>query len=164
MNPLQHTLAVTALSLFAWHATASTASAPPAPKVLLVVSGEGRVDAAGKTLRPGFEMEEFAQAWLVFKANGLQLEVASPAGGAVVADRHDPAEAARARAWYDEARSAYLREGYPPYRATSISMPGAMDSNPVARDVLAALKSAIDPQNLVAPGRYGTPLRGTAPR
>ena len=51
-----------------------------------------------------------------------------------------------------------------PYRATSISMPGAMDGNPVARDVLASLKSAIDPQNLVAPGRYGMPLRGTAPR
>lgn len=79
-------------------------------------------------------------------------------------DRHAPAEAARARAWYDDARATYLREGYPPYRATSISMPGAMDANPVARDVLAALKSAIDPQNLVAPGRYGTPLRGAAPR
>ncbi len=69
-------------------ASAAPSSAPP--KVLLVVSAEGRLDAAGKPLRPGFEMEEFAQAWLVFKANGLQLEVASPSGGAVVADRHDP--------------------------------------------------------------------------
>jgi putative intracellular protease/amidase len=69
---------------------AMAATATAAPKVLLVVSAEGRLDAAGKPLRPGFEMEEFAQAWLVFKANGLQLEVASPSGGAVVADRHDP--------------------------------------------------------------------------
>lgn len=64
--------------------------AQAAPKVLLIVSGEGRLDAAGKTLRPGFDMEEFAQAWLVLRANGLQLEVASPAGGAVTADRHNP--------------------------------------------------------------------------
>lgn len=74
-------------------------------------------------------------------------------------DRHDPAEAERARAWYGEAREVYIREGYPPYRATSMSMPGAMDSNPVARDLLATIKAAVDPQNLIAPGRYGTPLR-----
>ncbi len=40
-----------------------------------------------------------------------------------------------------------------------MSMAGAMDSNPAARKLLAALKSAVDPQNLIAPGRYGTPLR-----
>jgi putative intracellular protease/amidase len=69
---------------------AAAASAAVAPKVLLVVSAEGRLDAQGQPLRPGFEMEEFAQAWLVFRANGLAVEVASPAGGRVVADRHDP--------------------------------------------------------------------------
>ncbi len=69
--------------------------------------------------------------------------------------RHDPAEAARAKAWYDDAREAYLREGYPPYRATSMRMTGAMDSNPVARDLLAAIKGAVDLHNLVAPGRHG---------
>ena len=74
-------------------------------------------------------------------------------------DRHNLADSARARAWYDEAREAYVHEGYPPYRATSMSMAGAMDSNPVARDLLATLKLAVDPQNLLAPGRYGTPMR-----
>jgi putative intracellular protease/amidase len=39
-------------------------------------------------VRPGFEMDEFAQAWLVLRANGVQVDVASPAGGAVVADRY----------------------------------------------------------------------------
>ena len=29
----------------------------------------------------------------------------------------------------------------------------------VPHDLLAAIKSAVDPQNLIAPGRYGTPLR-----
>lgn len=68
---------------------ASGHAAPPEPKVLLVVSSEGR--DAGKT-RPGFEMDEFAHAYLVLRANGLGVEVASPAGGPVEADRFDPQE------------------------------------------------------------------------
>ena len=80
-------------------ASAPAAAAPPAtavrpaataPRVLLVVSAEGRLDASGQPLRPGFDLEEFAQAWLVFRANGLLPEVASPAGGAVTPDRFSP--------------------------------------------------------------------------
>ena len=63
------------------------AAVQAAPKVLLVVSSEGR--DAGKT-RPGFELDEFAKAWLTLRANGLDVEVASPAGGAPEADRHNP--------------------------------------------------------------------------
>ncbi len=58
------------------------------PKVLLVVSGEGR-EENGKIVRPGFEMDELALAWLTLRANGLQLEIASPQGGAVIADRYN---------------------------------------------------------------------------
>ena len=74
-------------------------------------------------------------------------------------EREDPTDAARAKAWYDEARAAYTEHGYPPYRATTMSMPHALDANPAAQKLLAAIKGAIDPQNLLAPGRYGTPLR-----
>lgn len=59
-------------------------------RVLIVVSSEGRDE--GKT-RPGFEMDEFAQAWLIFRANGLDVEVASPAGGAVQADKFNAKDA-----------------------------------------------------------------------
>lgn len=58
------------------------------PKVLLVVSGEGR-EEGGKIVRPGFEMDELALAWLTLRANGLQLEIASPQGGAVIADKYN---------------------------------------------------------------------------
>jgi 4-cresol dehydrogenase (hydroxylating) len=74
-------------------------------------------------------------------------------------DRHSQAEAERARNWYEAARDAYFENGYPPYRATSMSMPHALDANPVAREFLATIKHAVDPGNLVAPGRYGTPGR-----
>lgn len=53
-------------------------------RVLLVVSGHGLDE--GKA-RPGFEMDELSQAYAVFADNGLQVDIASPSGGAVVADR-----------------------------------------------------------------------------
>ena len=40
-----------------------------------------------------------------------------------------------------------------------MSMTGAMDANPPAKALLATLKHAVDPRNLIAPGRYGTPAR-----
>ncbi|WP_086606275.1 type 1 glutamine amidotransferase domain-containing protein [Erythrobacter donghaensis] len=74
-----------ALLLGAFQAHAAT----PTDRVLLVVSSHGRDD--GKT-QPGFEMDELSQAWLVLRANGFRVDIASPAGGAVVADEHDPAK------------------------------------------------------------------------
>jgi 4-cresol dehydrogenase (hydroxylating) flavoprotein subunit len=74
-------------------------------------------------------------------------------------ERHERAEAERARAWYEEALAAYVEHGYPPYRATTMSMAGALDANLAARAFLASVKRAVDPANLIAPGRYGTPTR-----
>ncbi len=51
-------------------------------KILMIVSSYGK-DMGN--VRPGYEMDEFSQAYLVFKANGLQIDVASPVGGAVEA-------------------------------------------------------------------------------
>ncbi|MBX3727480.1 MAG: DJ-1/PfpI family protein [Xanthomonadales bacterium] len=67
--------------------TAARATAADAPHVLVVVSSEGR---EGGRSRPGFEMDELAQAWLIFHDNGLAVTLASPAGGPVEADRFDP--------------------------------------------------------------------------
>lgn len=55
-------------------------------KVLLVLSGYGK--DKGKT-RPGFEMDEYAQAWWIFKINGLSITVASPKGGPVEPDKYN---------------------------------------------------------------------------
>lgn len=88
-----------------------------APRVLLVVSSEGR--DGGRT-RPGFDLEEFAQAWIVLRANGLTVEVASPAGGAVDLGRYDPdqdyiealkADAAAMAALGDTRRTDAVRPG-----------------------------------------------------
>lgn len=87
MSPLSPAAALFTTAFAASALAAPTApAAPQAPKrVLLVVSSE----AGRAPERPGFDMEEFAQAYGVLHANGLALEVASPAGGAVKADRFD---------------------------------------------------------------------------
>ncbi|RQO57239.1 thiamine biosynthesis protein ThiJ [Paucibacter sp. KBW04] len=86
---------------------ASSGAAEPSGKVLIVVSGEGREQ--GKT-RPGFEMDEFAQAWLLLRANGLSVDVASPQGGAVQADRFNAEHDYNARLAADPQAQAALRQ------------------------------------------------------
>ncbi len=54
--------------------------------VLLVVSSYGK--ETGKK-RPGYEFDEFSQAYLVFKSNDLRVDIASPKGGPVEPDEFD---------------------------------------------------------------------------
>jgi putative intracellular protease/amidase len=81
--------------------------ATAADKILIVVSGEGR--DAGKT-RPGFEMDEFSQAYLIFRDNGLDVEVASPRGGPVEADKYNADEPFNARVLGDATAMRQLAE------------------------------------------------------
>lgn len=83
-----------------------TAAPAAGAKVLIVVSGEGR---DGGTSRPGFEMDEFAQAWLILRDNGLDIEVASPRGGSVHADGYNAKEAFNARLLADTQAQRWLR-------------------------------------------------------
>ena len=54
-------------------------------RILLVVSSHGR--DGGKT-QPGFEMDELAQAWLIFRDNGFAADIASPEGGVAIPDEY----------------------------------------------------------------------------
>lgn len=85
---------------FALASVPSLAAAARPDRILIVVSGEGRDQ--GKT-RPGFEFDEFSQAYLIFRDNGFAVDVASPRGGAVEADKYDPKEAFNAAALADPA-------------------------------------------------------------
>lgn len=76
-----------ALSLLSVEPVNAAASVNGKDRVLLVVSGHGQDE--GKT-SPGYEMDELSQAYLIFADNGLQVDIASPSGGAVVADRFNP--------------------------------------------------------------------------
>ena len=83
--PVLARIVVSAIFLFLAASLTPNARAAAAT-VLVVVSGEGREDGS----RPGYEFDELSQAWLIFQDNGLTVEVASPRGGPVIADRHDP--------------------------------------------------------------------------
>ena len=65
---------------------AGTAAEASPRRVLLVVSGNG-LDGGGT--RPGYEFDELSQAYLVFRDNGFDVDIASPRGGAVEADEYD---------------------------------------------------------------------------
>jgi putative intracellular protease/amidase len=74
------------LGLIAGLLSIAPAQAASKDKVLIVVSSEGR---DGGKKRPGFEFDEFAQAWSIFRANGMRIEVASPTGGAAEPDEYE---------------------------------------------------------------------------
>lgn len=69
-------------------------------------------------------------------------------------DRREAEECARAAACYQELSETLLRHGYPPYR----SGPGGFDKlaqgSSVFWDVAAEIKQALDPGNVISPGRY----------
>lgn len=93
------------LALVAFCLGAPALHAAPADKVLLVVSSHGR--DAGKT-RPGFEYDEFAQAWTILRANRVAVEVASPAGGAAEPDEYEADKPYNRQALADPAAAAAL--------------------------------------------------------
>ena len=69
--------------------------------------------------------------------------------------RTDAVESARAAAWYMELRTAMIAAGYPPYRETPQSSPHVFDDNPVTSEMMSSIKGALDPNRVIAPGRYG---------
>lgn len=79
-------------------------------RILLVVSGHGLDE--GKA-RPGFEMDELSQAYVVFVDNGLQVDIASPSGGAVVADRFNRNKPYNSRFLADPVAAAKLTSTRP---------------------------------------------------
>lgn len=77
-----------------------------ADKVLIVVSGHGTADHH----QPGYEFDEFSIAYEIFRDNGLSIDVASPAGGAVVADKFDSSKPYNARILADRQAMGKLAE------------------------------------------------------
>ena len=87
---------------------APVALAAPEPKVLLVLSSQGQPEDKGKL---GYDFHEFALAAELLKANGLAFDIASPKGGAVLAEPADESAAVRAQA--DTALMARLQATLP---------------------------------------------------
>ncbi|WP_240650280.1 type 1 glutamine amidotransferase domain-containing protein [Pseudoalteromonas rubra] len=66
----------------------NSAIAADEPHVLMVLSSYGK-QVDGKTTQPGFEFDELSKAYQVFSDNGIQVTLASPAGGQPLADEYN---------------------------------------------------------------------------
>ena len=99
------------LGLFASASAAANAdvggSGARSKSVLFVLSASGKEQGQ---VRPGFEMDELAQAWSVFQANDVRTAFASPHGGAVEADKFNPEDTDNSRFIADPVAMAALDE------------------------------------------------------
>ncbi|SHG75026.1 FAD-binding oxidoreductase [Massilia sp. CF038] len=69
-------------------------------------------------------------------------------------DQDDPAEVARAQACYQALFDCVMRAGYIPYRVGNQSMAQLDPHGDVYWQTVARIKQALDPDMLIAPGRY----------
>ena len=83
--------------------TLQVSAASVSKKILMVVSGYGQEDKSA-----GYEFDEFSKAYLVFKANGITVDVASPKGGKVEAGKYDSSKVYNAKALADKSIMAKL--------------------------------------------------------
>ena len=74
-------------------------------------------------------------------------------------DRRLPGEDERALACYRKLTESLIARGYPPYRLNVASMEYLDEGGEYGR-VVRALKSALDPNGIVAPGRYDAGISG----
>ena len=72
----------------------------------------------------------------------------------VAYDRDDPEETARARACHDAVFAQLFEAGYIPYRVGNHTMAALDPQGDSYWRTVAALKGALDPQGILAPGRY----------
>ena len=85
--------------------SATALAASETKRVLMVLSGYGQ--QAGEET-PGYEFDEFSKAYLVFKHHGVEVDIASPQGGQIEADKYDPSKPYNAAILADEAIMAKL--------------------------------------------------------
>ncbi len=69
-------------------------------------------------------------------------------------DQEDPGETARARRCYEAAFERLMAAGYIPYRVGPQSVAALDNGHDCYWDTVRRIKAALDPQQLIAPGRY----------
>jgi len=79
-------------------------------KILLVISSYGKDSGQ---IRPGYEFDEFSQAWLIFSKNGYEIDVASPKGGSTEPDEFNKNKSYNAAVLSDKAAMNKLQHTIP---------------------------------------------------
>ena len=73
-------------------------------------------------------------------------------------EKQNADEGQRALALYDEVTATALKAGFQQYRTAVFYSDRILQSTPGLQRILDAMRGAIDPDNIIAPGRYGTGL------
>lgn len=73
----------------------------------------------------------------------------------ILYDRRDEEETSRAGTLYEDLADVTVHAGYQQYRTSVAYMDRILDRSPEYRRVGEAIKSALDPEGILAPGRYG---------
>jgi 4-cresol dehydrogenase (hydroxylating) flavoprotein subunit len=73
----------------------------------------------------------------------------------ILHDRNDEQSCERAKALYDGLYSDALDRGYQQFRCAQPGWSQLFSASPKLKDVYGALKDALDPEHVIAPGRYG---------
>jgi putative intracellular protease/amidase len=107
-NHIKKTLKQTLLIIASLVAiTSQVQASSDSKKVLMVVSGNGQSAKEGEE-KPGYEFDEFSKAYSIFKNNGIEVDIASPKGGQVDADKYNPDKPYNAVVLADKAIMAEL--------------------------------------------------------
>jgi 4-cresol dehydrogenase (hydroxylating) len=73
----------------------------------------------------------------------------------LIFDKKDSEETQRARITYDQLCDLLSTHHYQQYRCCTPQMEKILESNPSYRHLMKTIKRALDPNGVVAPGRYG---------
>lgn len=79
----------------------------------------------------------------------------------ILYDKSDPEETARAQALYLEMGDITQAAGYQQYRTSTLYMDRLLQTSPEFRAFADTIKSALDPNNILAPGKYGIGINET---
>ncbi len=71
-------------------------------------------------------------------------------------DKQDPSECSRVQRLYQEVIDVSSELGYQQYRTGTMYLDRILDLNPGHRQIVRSLKHTLDPNNTLAPGKYGT--------
>ncbi len=73
----------------------------------------------------------------------------------LIFDKKSPEESNRAQSTYDQLRELLKTNEYQQYRCSTPQMERILECNPSYQRLLKRIKQAIDPNQVIAPGRYG---------
>ncbi len=118
----------------------------------ILPASSDHVEKLMSAIKPIYDKHGFEFPLSIIMLNPRTLIFALP----MFFDKSDPSECQRVKELYEEVITTTSDMGYQQYRTGTMYMDRILDQNPGHRDLVRSLKSTLDPNNTLAPGKYGT--------